>query len=395
MAKKLLQKGPNTMTPTSPMSRIVTWDYSARQLRNFHADAMGNLIITGQDGNVQFALDEIRAVAKTDVTVGTGGAYNALFGADTWAQIIQQQNLLGALPKAGWPRSGFRVQSSAAISSGAGIAEGGAVPTSVIPTYVEVTVPPKEFAARTQFTRMFDAVAGKDDTISWDEHLRVFQANFMNAFDVDLHVNMGTLAGNNVESIDRVCGSSVENTAQSYDTADEDLHGVDRSANTWFNANSLQNGGTDRTLSITLINQLLSGQLPYWETGAKGAFYETGYTTWSRWSELLVGQQRFGETTLSYGAEGAKGVAGAATGLKTLTWDGIPLVMDSHVQTDTIDRINLIHGDYVSLRWGLPLESIVNTDPFVVQFVKAMALHGIGELVCPVPKAQGKLMDLK
>lgn len=395
--RRLIQKGPNTMTPTSPMSRIVTWEMSPRQLRDYHAThgGLGGLIITGQDGNTHFALDEIRAIAKTDVTIGTTGAYNALFGADTWAQIIQAQNLLGALPKGNWPRSGFRAQSAAGVANAVGIAEGGAVPTAVIPTFVEITVPPKEFAESTGFTRLFDAVAGKDDTISWDELLRTFQANFMNAFNVDLHVDMDTLAGNNAESIDRVCGSSGENTALGYTANDEDLHGVDRSANTWFNANSLHNSGTDRPVSITLINQLLSGQIPYWENGAKGAFYETGYTTWSRWSELMAGQQRFGETTLNYGAEGVKGIAGAATGLKTMTWDGIPLVMDARVQSDTINRIYLVHGDYLTFRWGLPIESIVSEDPFVNQFVKRMALHGIGELVCTKPAACGKLRDLE
>jgi len=91
-------------------------------------------------------IDVTEALAKTDLTTTTTGVRNVLYGREVFLQYSQQLNSWGVLPKTGWPENGwgFRASTAAALSSAAGIAQGAAVGTAVVPTFLAVDVTPKE-----------------------------------------------------------------------------------------------------------------------------------------------------------------------------------------------------------------------------------------------------------
>ena len=95
-------------------------------------------------------------IAKTDAPVlsTTTGVYNAVYGAKVWAQFNQEANAWSALPKIPWRQSGWRVMTARAGSSAdGGVAENGAIPDSIKPTFAEISTKPKTVAALKLFSK--------------------------------------------------------------------------------------------------------------------------------------------------------------------------------------------------------------------------------------------------
>jgi len=367
------------------------------------------IVPTSQDGSSQAlaAINVDQLLAKTDLALANTGAWAPTYSAIVFAQYVTQANLLGALAKNSWKKLGWRAGSAASHTSGIGIAEGANVGTAAIPTLVEITPTAKEIEAVTSLTKKLELYSSIANAVSSDDLFKLLEASFFSSWDVDMFVDMGTLAGYNFESIDRVTGSSAENTAKSYTTADEDLYGIDRSANTWFDGNSLYNTATDtdRDLSESLINTLRTNQEPYM-AGPLGVgsnwpddkFYVTGYDTWQRISELESPKQRFSVEGMVVDftvGDGVKTSAGVKGGMKVASWDGAPLVRDPNVVKDTLSRLYLIDKTYTELSMGIPPEFIDEDNPFVVGHTTKGLFYGMGELVCTKPIANGKLRDLK
>ena len=86
-------------------------------------------------------------VAKTDAPVltSTSGVYNPVFGAQAFSQLNNEANAFGILPKYPWQKSGWRViTADAGTTAAGGVAESGAMPDSIKPTFVEVSTKPKQ-----------------------------------------------------------------------------------------------------------------------------------------------------------------------------------------------------------------------------------------------------------
>ena len=77
-------------------------------------------------------------ITKTDAPVitSTTGVYNAVYGAMVWAALNQEANAFGILPKYPWVRSGWRVITARAGSTGdGGIVEDGTIPDTIKPDF--------------------------------------------------------------------------------------------------------------------------------------------------------------------------------------------------------------------------------------------------------------------
>ena len=380
-------------------SRVTTWDMTGDQIlqRALNAIQMGTqaLEIKGVDGdNYIVPATPIDKLMKTDITSSTTGAENALFGATAIIQLSQCQTAFGALPKRGYPRQGFRAAYAAAIASGAGVAEAANVGTAVVPTYLEITVGLKEVEVVTGMTSRMEVMVTKNDNIEFEGNAQVVFSNFMEALDTDMLVDMDTLAGNNLESLDRVCGSSGENTALSYTANDEDLYSVDRSTYTWFNGNSDHNSGTDRAISKSLVDALMAAQIDRWGGDMDNKLYLGNTDTWTEWSAVEGARQRFGEDTFTVNINGIQTFKGNLGGYKLTTYDGIPFLWDVNVSSDGIGRLMLLDLNHTGIVIGRELEWIESNDPYVVGHNHRGLWYGIMEVWCDLPSADGKLRDL-
>ena len=341
-------------------------------------------------------VDVVEELIKTDLITTSTGVRNILYGREVFLQYSQQMTSWGMLPKTGWPSNGwgFRASTVGALASGAGIAQGAAVGTAVVPTFLEVNVSPKEVEIVTGESARLAATHAHDDTITFEENLEVVQSNFLEALDVDINVNTDTLAGDNFESLDRIGSSSTEATNCSFTAADEDIYAVDRSATTSFDANALNNSNVDRTLTITLINQLKQAQEEYWSRTPENKVYTTGYDTWRVWSELDGSKLRYTDHRARVTINGIESSEGTEGGFELAGWNGIPIIRDANAIVDTLSRINLMDLDFLGVAVGRPMEYVESDNPFEVGHNKRGLLYMIAEVYGVRFKNQGHIRDL-
>ena len=99
-------------------------------------------ITTIQELEAFYYGEGIGMINKTDAPVlsSTTGVFNAVFGQMVWATFNQEANTVGVIPKTVWDKSGWRLQTARAGSTAdGGVAQGGAVPDTIKPTFQEVT----------------------------------------------------------------------------------------------------------------------------------------------------------------------------------------------------------------------------------------------------------------
>ena len=135
---------------------------------------------------------------------------------------------------------------------------------------------------------------------------------------------VGTTAGNNFESLDRVTSSFSEigvtgNVA--VDANDADIYGQDRDAGASFaDGVTLHNSNVDRDVSVSLLD---SGFENVWQNGGQPKVILTRYNTLMRIQQALQALQRFGtlETKrVTPSVEGIKGVEGFDAGFVVATY---------------------------------------------------------------------------
>lgn len=356
--------------------------------------------------NRSYSEAEIRQLDAPVITTTTG-VFNAQFGAKTFSQLNQTANSFGALPKYVWPQSGFRAVTARAAASGGGVAEAAALPDTIKPTFAEITVPLKEIAHNFEQSTRYEAVSNAgDDTIPWEELRELMSVHHAEMLNVMLHVDGDTLAGNNIESLDRVASSAAEATAFSWTTGDEDIHGIDRSAASWADAIVLHASGTDRVITDLLIRSLDQQTLA---AGANkpGQMWITGYDTWNDITGLYQSQVTYNPIGNAYVAPSVNGIQvaspGVNFGVSVATLYDRPVICDKNVVKDTKSRLYLFDTSDPGGR-GRPRLGIAVAKP--TQYVESDSMFSINkfakegmyftqcELVCTFFACQGKIRDL-
>jgi hypothetical protein len=213
-----------------------------------------------------------------------------------------------------------------------------------------------------------------------------------------------TLASNRLESIDRVTASSAYITAVGYTAGDEDIYGIDRSANSWADGTCLHNSGTDRDITATLIRDLLRTCK---EAGANTTVLLTGYDTIAKIQGLYNNMVRYlpmQDAKVTMGLNGIESAKGYDVGITVSAVEGIPLIGAVDTPKDTISRLYALDTSdpegYGLPRLAIsvlrPSEYFETRDPFVVgKFAIKGVYRFVGELVARFLKAQGSLRDLK
>ena len=347
----------------------------------------------------------------------TGGTYQAIYGRKVWSQLNQEFNAFSILPKKPWDRSGWRVitgRPNAGAITGSGVAENATLPETIKPTFQHVAAKPKTIAHTFDMSETAIFLADKDDGMGdirsvMKEEMGKHHAEVINKM---MCTDVDTVAGNNFESLDRVT-SGFQNSANATTgvsaasghvsaDGDMDMYSIDRSANSWSNAEMSVNASsgtpTDRTLSLDLLDEMFQKM---WIRGGNPKVMLTGYDTLMRIQQLLQSQQRFMEekrVTPTY--NGVKGVPGIEAGFIVATYNGVPIIPTKNMAADTLSRIYYLDTDYLHFSTAIPtqyFESGIETgDPFAINRLGQEGLYRtMGELWTTFFGAQGSVRDLK
>jgi len=230
--------------------------------------------------------------------------------------------------------------------------------------------------------------------------------------------DVDTPAGNDFESLDRVTasstmdstgtayaatvsgGASTTHTAHISAASDVDIYSIDRSANTWADAEidlASDAGLTERTLSLDHLDNMFQ---KIWVRGGNPKVILTGYDTLMRIQQLLQSQQRFMEekrVTPTY--NGVKGVPGVEAGFIVATYNGVPIIPSKDIAADGISRMYFLDTDYLWFSTGIPtqyFESGIETgDPFAINRLGQEGLYRtLGEVWTTFFRGQGSVRDL-
>jgi hypothetical protein len=197
----------------------------------------------------QFTLDTIMKSAGS-VTSATAGVWNKVFGAILWNQIPLAAPTLGVLPTVEWERSGIRVISDfmADITAGIPSAEG-AIPPSVKPDIITMSVDPKEYVLTQDITDVVMALSNTADDvgINYVNIRMAFGKHYLTNLERMIHdVSVGTEGTTPAGWWHRMC-DIVHNSGT--------IYGINRATNPWANA-LVDTASSLRVPDIDFINKM-------------------------------------------------------------------------------------------------------------------------------------------
>lgn len=301
-----------------------------------------------------------KAGIYTPGTYTAGTFWEPLWGKKVWSWLNMEVNIFAIIPKEPWIKSGWRVLTTKAHSTGGGIdtdaSGGGAVPGAQSLTFEQIHTQPKTMAHTFDIGEDVAFLSSVDDAVELLPYYReeigkehVFCINYQSGLDGN------TQAGDNIESIDRIIASTSEDVGSGYDANDYDLYytrgtALDRDSTSTYDAYVSHNSTTDRDLTLVLIDTVLQN---VWDNGGLPKVILTKNNTLMRWQQLLEAERRFVDTARVVPTFG--GVRGPAPGVEggfmVATYFGIPIIPSQHTATDTIGRIYFIDTDY--LKFGV------------------------------------------
>jgi len=346
-----------------------------------------------------------------DMTTSTTGTYNATYGAQTWAQMNQEANIFGVLPKFPWDRDGWRVISGAAgTSADGGYTENGGLPATIKPVWAEVSAKAKTISHTFSVSELQQITAqNQNDAVGSMDYMRSVMANkHREAMNQQLGADADTTITTTMESIDRVACNSTEES-NDLTAGDGDIYNLDRSnANNWYHAIVDENSKVDRDLTDTLLRGLLDNVR---EAGGNSSIWITGHDTYAAIQGLYEAQVRYQimeQKQVKIGVNGIDTAEGLGVGLNVSSLYGLPVIVSSDITKDTISRVYLLDTSdpegFGKPRLGIKVmkptqyfeNGVSSGDPFVTDaFADEGAYRTMGELICHNFHAQGKIRELK
>ena len=347
-------------------------------------------------------------------TSNVAGAFNVVYGAKVYNQLNTKSEVAKLLKKEPWTQSGWRVMTTRPVDDGgnadyaAGTAEGGDFGDTTAPTLKEVNATLKEIVTPYEISTKAELLSDADDGL---KGLAAFMRKEMgdaHVFGMDemLLASAETVAGNNLESIDRVTMSDAAANATLSDRADIDMYTtIDRSAASWADATVSHNSGSDRALTTAMLDTIIEGAM------TNGANYNdlillTGHDTYMNLQQLLTkGGDGGAATILRYDAaqggaasqNGVLGQAGLNYDSRVGSYNGIPIFVSQHVvqEASGTSRIHLLDLPQFALRVAAPTTYVANDNLAVTQsLTKQFALITAMELITYRWNTSGSVRDL-
>lgn len=362
------------------------------------------------------------SIQKADAPVlsSTTGVFNTVFGQFVWATFNQEANTIGILPKTVWDKSGWRLQTSrAGTTADGGVAEGGTIPDTIKPNFLEVENDLKTNAHTFEVSEHQEYFVGHEDDATSDlAHMReVMGTKHKEAMNQQLLTDVSADAAgaganytgrNGFETLDRVISSDSEEDAfgGTY-TGFFDIFGLDRDSATTFDSTVNHNSGTDRNLSDSLIRTVIYDVK---EDGGNTTVINTGFDTARTAIALYSDQVRYnvvGEATAQFGVNGIQTEAGIDVGIRIATIYQIPMIESKDMIKDTISRMFFLDTSdpegsgkpRLSLDISHPTQyfqaGIDDGTPFTIDKFTTKGMYRTnGEIRCTYLAGQGKLRDL-
>jgi hypothetical protein len=352
-------------------------------------------------------------------TTDTNGFFNTQFGASMFRQLNEASVLYGALPQYAYSRNGFRAQTTRFLDSGAGQAENASLPATIKPTTATVTVGLNENAITAEYSERLRLLATKtkDDAADLAQILDRAKGSFIRAIDADMNASVAAgTAGNNIESIDRICSSYAEVSNCSITSGYATIYGLSRdSGATWADAQVDHNSGTTREIDDSIVQNLM--QLTH-SAGAdpKSQFWYTGADTARQLRSLYQNQLRYNSPAennpVGAGVEDGGKASGYNFGVEMGTLFGRPLyVAPTGVPAATgsstpLSNLYLLSAQYDQF-YGEPAlgikvlqapmiaQTLLSTYPAHQKLGNKFVLYAAMQLECKRFNIQGKARDLK
>lgn len=372
--------------------------------------------------NFYYGGNVLQDIMKTDapITTGTTGVLNTIFGKLVWAQLNQEANVFGLMPKDPWDKSGWRLATArGGTTADGGIAEGGAIPETIKYTYIEVTNTLKTVAHAFDVTEVQSYLSTVDDAIGKLEDTResmgILHKERMN--EALMRDTSAAAAGATatytgsvgLETIDRVISNDSEEDAfgGTYNGW-FDIFGLDRDSATTFDSYVDHNSGTDRDITDEILRNLISG---VGENGGNTTVFITGWDTYNDAIALYSDQVRYknlGEAKVQFGVNGIQTEHGIDVGIRLTSIYGIPTIKTKNTTKDTISRFYALdtsdpegHGKpRIGLSIAKPTQyfeyGVETGQPWATDKFNTEGLYRtMGEIMCPRLDCQGKIRDLK
>lgn len=360
--------------------------------------------------NVQSPLAGLLEMA--DLTSSDTGVLNRLFGGQmVWSQLNEQTPAFGALPKTTMRpgvHMGWRAKTAFA-STGKGGQSEGTVPAAVESTYQEITPDPKEHSTQMRVSGMQQALvgAGEDAYGALVDIQSELAVEHSKEIERALTEDIDTTAGNNVESYDRLAASSANQGTVGWTAGDEDIHNIDRSADTWANGQQSA-AASNRAFELSLLDDVIKDVR---DAGGSPTYIMTHASTTEAITDLLEPRARydFAASSLQAARQGdAEGIEGHSINPMVSHYRGLPILESDQVQEDGIGRIyvNDISNptgaskprtgfDVLTPTRVYAAGETTGTPPQGISFVGDSLLAVTrGELVSQFYAAQGQVRDL-
>lgn len=336
------------------------------------------------------------SVMKADAPVlsSTTGVYNRMYGKMTWELLNLTGKTFSVIPKDTLNNTGLRLITVGAGTLGTGgTGENAALPETTKPTWALGSISLKEIVHTFDLSNRQSLLDdGNDDTVGFDE-LREFMARQHVAhINKMLLADANTVAGDNIESIDRICSNQSEESAL-LTAGDADIYGFDRSASTVYDAYVSHASGTDRAFDEAMLTTMIDTIDE--NCGERPNVIITGFDTAARLDGQVNTQTRYETLRVSVGVNGIQTAAGNDVGLRVASFDGIPVIRDKDVVKDTISRVYALNTAYLSFKTKMPTQYFESQNFFEVDKLgKEGMFYTAGEIVCTRFNAQGKVRDL-
>jgi hypothetical protein len=339
-------------------------------------------------------------IQKDSLATGDTGYFNAMYGAAVFNQLNTKSEIFKLLPKEGWTQSGWRVLTARGTTT-AGVTEGNTFPTTDVPDITEVTATIKEVVTPWDVTTRAEFLAEADDGVKGlVAFLRREQAEAHSYYiDQMLMKDGNTLAAANFESLDRICINVTAAPAVGWGANDDDIYDIDRDSGTWHAATVNHNSGTDRALTLAMLDGLIQSAL---ENGVnyEDLIFLTGHDTMQDLKQLLNATSnstwRYDLGPMGQGSQnGVSSETGMNLDSRVGYYDSIPIFVSQHVQKDTTSRVYLLDMAHLKMKIAAPTTYVSSEDLAVTQkLAKDHAFITAGEIICTKFITQGNIRDL-
>ncbi|MFB6284588.1 MAG: phage major capsid protein [Halobacteria archaeon] len=354
----------------------------------------------------------------------TTGVENVVFGTEVYSLLNSESNVYSLLEKRPWRRSGERLVTGRGHSLGSGgTGENASLPATDHPTWDTFDTEPRTVAHTFDVSQVEQLLADTeddhfaDDPMDWlrtwfgtgTEH-QTGQGEHPKHINVQLCQDASNVGTNDFRSIDQVIASNNEQSNadtpgnSGYSTGSHDVYGFDRDSTSTFDANVDHNSGTDRNLTLDLLDSMItsvrqsSGKDPVRDNNY---FWLTGHGAFEIIEQEVAAKERLEPVRTTVGMNGVQTQPGDDVGITVQAYKDIPIFRTDDVPTDGTDRIYLIDSSTLFIKQLLPTQYYetgisVNDDPFALDRLGNEGMYlTIGELTLTNPKAHGKIRDLQ